>query len=247
MSLRQFITKEGRQERALERACAKASNHLIKPDDRKPALFFLAEQGSERAIEGLLGRFSFNYITNTVSDEEEKNFVFDQLRAKGESILPQLKTYLRSAPSLSWGLRLLDEVAPHETCWSVLCDVLNDYDPEYERDPSKKLQLLTFLGDFQDDRVTQALLPFLDDHDETVRFNVVDALFKQNHEAAREPLIARLLEEDEESLRIKNRIVEGFIEAEWPVRGYRGKVEKVLGSEFIVDGKGKIRRKKGRG
>ena len=97
--------------------------------------------------------------------------------------------------------------------------------------------------------VEEALLPFLGDHDETVRFVTVESLFKQGDEQAREPLLELLLYEEEESLRIKNRIIEGFAEVGWRVKGFRGTVEKLMAqsfSDYAVDGKGRVKRKKAR-
>ena len=64
---------------------------------------------------------------------------------------------------------------------------------------------------------------------------------------AREPLLELMVNPEEESLRIKHRIAEGFADTGWVVKGYRGTVEKLLAehiSEFHVDGKGRIKRKK---
>jgi HEAT repeat protein len=108
---------------------------------------------------------------------------------------------------------------------------------------------MTFLGEFKDERAVRAMIPFLEDHDEGIRFMTVEALFKQKDELAREPLLHLMIKEDEESLRIKHRIAEGFFEEGWQVKGFRGTVEKLLASqmpEFIVDGKGHIKLKKGR-
>ncbi|MCK5798190.1 MAG: hypothetical protein KAI47_13440, partial [Deltaproteobacteria bacterium] len=77
MALKSLFSKEGRHERALQKAIAKATNTKIKPDDRRPALHLLAQESSPRAITGLLGRLNFNYDINMVSDEEEKQYVFE--------------------------------------------------------------------------------------------------------------------------------------------------------------------------
>lgn len=247
MGLKDLFSKEGRKERSLAKACAKAVNKKIKPDDRRPALYTLLEDGSDQAVAALLRRFTFIYDTNIVMDEEEKKEVHKGLLEMGERVLPELRKHLHSAPTLSWGLRMLTEICDHETTWVVLSDMLQDYDPEYERDPTRKLQLMTFLGDFKDQRAVDALLPFVEDHDETVRFNTVEALFKQGDDKAREPLLQLMTNEEEESLRIKHRVAEGFVETGWQVKGYRGTVEKLVAghlSDFMVDGKGRIKRKK---
>ncbi|MBW2733348.1 MAG: HEAT repeat domain-containing protein [Deltaproteobacteria bacterium] len=250
MSLKGLFSKDGRRERSLQKAVEKATNRKIKTDDRRPALHMLAEDGSDLAVTALLNRLVFNYDMNIVTDEEEKRYVFDVLVSYGDRIIDLLSIHLKNAPTLSWGLRILGEVCEKERGWEILKDVLSDYDAEYERDPSRKQQLLTFLGEFEHEAVAKTILPFLPDHDETVRFITTEALFKRGDaDVAREPLLKLLIDGDEESLRIKNRIAEGFSESGWVVKGYRGTVEKnlsAMGSEYVVDGKGRIRRKKGR-
>jgi hypothetical protein len=249
VGFKDLLTKQGRKDRALHKSCAKAANKKIKPDDRRPALYALLEDGGDEAIEALLKRFTFIYDTNLVMDEQEKNEVYNGLLDMGERILPHVRAHLKSSPTLSWGLRLLREICDHETVWTVVSEVLQNYEPGYERDPSRKDQLMTFLGEFEDDRSAEALIPYLEDDDEGIRFTTVEALFKQRNDKAREQLLNLMTNEEEESLRIKHRIAEGFVDVGWPVKGFRGTVEKLLAahiSEFIVDGKGKIKRKKAR-
>lgn len=242
-----LLSKEGRKERALQKACAKAADHKIKPDDRRPALYTLLDDGGEEAVTALIKRFTFIYDSNIVNDEDEKTLVYEGLVKMGDRILPQIKKHLHSSPTLSWGLRLLNDVCDHETTWQVLDEVLADYEPGYERDPTRKLQLIAFLGEFKDARVAAQIVPYLKDHDETVRFTTVESLLKQKAEEAREPLLELMTSEEEESGRIKHRIAEGFVEEGWLVKGFRGTVEKLVGTlltDFIVDGKGRLRRKK---
>jgi hypothetical protein len=249
VDLKSLFTKEGRRERSLQKSCAKAANKKLKPDDRRPALYDLIQEGSDQAVEALLRRFTFNYDTNIVLDEEEKNMVYEGLMSMGDRVLPLVVRHLKSAPTLSWGLRLVNNLCDMDAAWGVLTEVLQDYDPEYERDPTRKIQLMTFLGEFLDPRAVQALLPFLEDHDETVRFVTVESLFKQGDDRAREPLLELLLNEEEESLRIKNRIIEGFADLGWRVKGFRGSVEKLLArsfSDYVVDGRSRVKRKKAR-
>lgn len=247
MAFKDIFSKQGRKERSLQKNCAKAADKKIKPDDRRPALYDLLEDGSSPAVEALLRRFTFIYDTNIVMDEEEKNMIYDGLVQMGERILPELKQHLLTSPTLSWGLRLLHESCNEQTVWLVVEELLKNYEPGYERDPTRKGQLLTFLGDFKDQRVVASIIPFLEDDDEGIRFISVEALFKQGHELAREPLLQLMTKEDEESLRIKHRIADGFVEMRWQIKGFRGTVEKLLSSampDFLVDGKGRIKMKK---
>jgi HEAT repeat protein len=250
VGLKSLFSKEGRKQRSVERAIEKAKNSKIKPDDRRPALQTLAEDGSKESIKALMTRLTFTYATNVVADEEEKQYVFSVLVSFGEKALPALKEHLNEAPTLSWDLQLLTELCEPEQAWEYVADLLEKFDPEYERDPTRKQQLLTYVGDFEHEQASQALVPFVEDHDETVRFISVEGLLRQKQEAiAREPLLKVLVSNEEESLRIKNRICDGFIEHGWLVKGFRGTVEKMLAkqdADYVVDGKGRIKRKKGR-
>lgn len=246
MGLKTLFSKEGRRERSVAKACARAVNPKLKPDDRRPSLQLLLDTASDESIGALLGRFEFNYDTNMVNDEEEKNFVYKGLVSLGDRILPALREHLKDAPTLSWGLRLASDVCDRDAQWALLQDVLANHVPGYDRDPTRKQQLISVLGEFDDPRCVTALIPYLDDHDEGVRFTTVEGLLRLGDEEAREPLLARFVDEDEESLRIKNRIAEGFVQNGWTVRGYRGTVEKLLGDEHTIDGKGRIKTKQKR-
>ncbi len=275
MSFKELLSAKGRRERSLRKNCKKAVDKKIKPEDRRPALYALLEETravdaasaelskapsseehraaledakrhSEEAVQSLLRRFTFIYDSNIVNDEEEKNMVYEGLVALGNRILPQVRAHLKQASTLSWGLRVLREICDPETAWQTVAEVMKDYEPGYERDPSKKIQLMTFLGDFKDPRAVEVLIPFLGDQDEGVRFVTVESLFKQGDERAREPLLQLMTSEEEESGRIKHRIAEGFAEHGWLVKGFRGTVEKILPAEYVVDGKGKIKLKRAR-
>lgn len=245
MDIKALFSKELRKERSIQKACQKAGNSKIKPDDRRPALYLLRDDGSDAAIAGLLHRFTFNYDTNIVSDEEEKNFVYGSLKIMGARVLPELRNHLHSSPTISWGLRLLDAICDHESSWNLLIEILQKHPPGYTRDPSKKIQLITHIAELADDRVTHALTPYLEDHDETVKFIVINALLKQNKEEARAPLLQLLANEEEDSIRLKTHILEGFIEKEWSVKEHRETIEHYLSDDYLIDGKGRIKRKKG--
>ena len=83
---------------------------------------------------------------------------------------------MRNAESIAWGLKILHEVADNDQAWPILQDLCERNDNSYTRDPSKKIQILHYLGDADDPRCGQALLPYLEDIDEGVRFTAVEAL-----------------------------------------------------------------------
>ena len=241
-----FLDLFGGGKGRLAKHIARAKNKDAQSADRFSSLEVLRDDGSPEAVEGLLSRFTMRY-DKSIEDEQEKQFVFDELVKMGGKILPPLQKHLRNAESISWGLKVLDEVATADEAWPILADLCERNDNTYTRDPSKKIQLLHYLGEASDPRAVKALVPYLTDMDEGVRFVTVEALIHHKDvETAREPLLTLLTNEKEDSRRIKKRILDGFADLGWDVKGYSGAVEKML-SDMLpgsrLDNHGKIKRK----
>ena len=244
MGLRELLTRAGRQRFALERKIKKATNKWMQGPDRMKALEALREDGGEEAIGGLLKRFGVQ-SDKSIEDEQEKEWVFEVLVEMGERALPPLLRALRTAETISWPLRVAEKLLDRDRLWSAIEEhVLGTMEPGYERDPTRKLQVLTYLADTRDRRVAPAVAPYLHDRDETVRFTTVETLFRQRDEVAREPLLELLADESEESRRVKVRIAEGLAELGWDVKGFRGQIEKTLPEPFQLDREGRVKRKK---
>jgi HEAT repeat protein len=160
--------------------------------------------------------------------------VFDVLVEKGEIILPPLERYLASAESISWPLRVLDKIAERDVELGVLKKVLARHEPGYERDPTKKIQLLNHLAGLKDAQVPPLVAPYLADMDEGVRYAAVEALVRQGDEAAASgPLLDTLTNPQEESLRLRLQIAEGFADLRWVIpAARRDAAQKVLPEAF---------------
>jgi hypothetical protein len=207
------------------------------------ALQSLRDDGSPDALYGMLRRFGMMY-DKTIEDEQEKDWVFEVLLEKGQVIIGPIRKYLLSAESVSWPLRLLDRVAGKDEELEVLKAVLERHEPGYERDPTKKIQVLNHLASVKDDRVPPLLVPYLADMDEGVRYAAVEALVRhKNEEIAREPLLLHFVSDSEDSLRIRIQIAEGFADLAWLVKGHRGEVEKRLPEQFQLDREGHFKKK----
>jgi len=243
MGVFDLFSKDGRAQRARESNIKRAVNKYSQSPDRMKALQSLRDDGSPDALYGLLRRFGMMY-DKTIEDEQEKDWVFEVLLEKGPAIIEPIKKYLLSADSISWPLRLLDRVAGKEEELEVLKAVLERHEPGYERDPTKKIQVLNHLASVKDDRVPPLVVPYLADMDEGVRLAAVEALLRhKNEEIAREPLLLHFVSEGEDSLRIRIQIAEGFCELAWLVKGHRGEVEKRLPEQFQLDREGHFKKK----
>jgi hypothetical protein len=217
MGIMDLFSKQGRTERARASNIKGALNKYAQSADRFRNLQALRDDGSEEALYGLLRRFGMMY-DKTIEDEQEKDWVFEVLAEKGITILPSLKKYMRDADSISWPLRLLDKVADRETELAALREVLERHEPGYERDPTKKIQLLNHLAGLKDKRVPALAAPYLADMDEGVRYAAAETLLRQGDEAAASAaLLDQLSKPEEDSLRIRLQIAEGFAEQGWTV------------------------------
>lgn len=244
MGFLDLFKRNGREERSRQRLINKALNKYSQSADRFRALQGLADDGSPEAIYGLLRRFGIVY-DKSIEDEQEKEWVFEVLVSKGALVLPQVKRYLASAESISWPLRVLAKVAPSKAEeLAMVKDELERHEVGYERDPTKKIQLLTHLASLREPGVPALVAPYLEDMDEGVRYIAVETLLRlKDEDAAREPLLNLFESDKEESLRIRIRIADGFAELGWLVYGHRGLVEKKLPDQFQLDREGHIKRK----
>ena len=245
MGLLDIFSKEKREERARAGNIQRTLNKYAQTGDRYRAMEALATEGSDESTYGLLRRFGMMY-DKTIEDEQEKEWVFDTLVSKGEAALPAVKRYLISAESVSWPLRVLQKIAPSkEAEVDMVAEVLARHEPGYERDPTKKIQLIRHLGLLKQAKGPALVAPYLGDMDEGVRFATIEALLASKNEAvAREKLLELFVSNAEESLRLRIRIAEGFADLGWLVHGHRGEVEKQLPDGFQLDREGHILNRK---
>jgi hypothetical protein len=241
MGLLDIFSKDKREERARAGNIQRAINKYSQSGDRYKAMEALAIEGSDEALYGLLRRFGMMY-DKSIEDEQEKEWVFDTLVSKGESALPSVRRYLAAADSVSWPLRVLQKIAPDKDAEvAVIAEALARHEPGYERDPTKKIQLIRHLGLMKHKKSPELVAPYLADMDEGVRFATVEALLVlKNEEAARDKLLELFVSEGEESLRLRIRIADGFADLGWLVQGYRASVEKKLPDGFHLDREGHI-------
>jgi hypothetical protein len=244
MGLLDIFSKDKRDERSREKNIERAINKNAQSLDRIRALEALASDGSDEALYGLLRRFGVVYH-KTIEDEQEKDWVFETLLEKGKAALPAIRRYLLSADSISWPLRLLEKIADPDEALAALKEVIARNEPGYDRDPTKKIQLLHHLGHFEHPEAPALAAPYLGDMDEGVRYATVEALLAHKREdVAREPLLKLFASAEEESRRIRLKICEGFVERGWKVgAAERPGVEKQMPETFQIDRDGHIKKK----
>jgi HEAT repeat protein len=226
-----LLSKEGRQKSALEGAVKKVQDKYGQSPDRYAAMEKLKEIGTDDALFGLCKRWNMNY-DKTIEDEAEKQFVVDSLVGLGDRAIPAIRRFLKDSERVSFALRVLEQIGSEEKTLEIIDEVLAKEEPGYTRDPSKKHQLVTWLGQWHGPavEVSKRVVPYLADFDEQVRFVAIEAVAAHPDEAnARLPLLEALLRPEEESRRIKMRAAEVLAKLNWTVTERKDDVQKLLG------------------
>ncbi len=216
----------------------KAGDKRAQNYDRQEAIAELAEMGTAEAAAALLKRFTFN-IDPSITDQEEKDGAYQGVLAAGQAALPPIRAFAARAESLAWPIKLLKELLPEEAFLEELLAWLSRWDTEYAKFIDPKLQILAALEDYRHASILPKVEPFLLDVNGDARFHAVATVLAQGEEASVPSLLAAL--EEEESIRVKNRILDGFIARGWAVpEELLGRTRKALPPDYNIDARGHV-------
>lgn len=189
--------------------------------DRMEALQQLADMKTPDAAAALLRRFTF-VIDPSITDSEEKELAFQGIIAAGKECVPAVVDFCLTggragakAEQLTWPIKILHELLEDDEYQQELIDLLGHFDTEYERNVEPKIQVIQALEEVHAEEVREAVAPFLEDVNETVRFHAVQTTFAQNNVESL-PALVKLLEA-EESVRVKNKVAEGLLFRGWVI------------------------------
>ncbi len=231
MGLFDFIT--GGSEGQLKRHTKRAKNLNAQAEDREASLHWLAEDGSEQAIFGLLGRFSVTY-EHQMKDLNEKQLVYDLLEGLGESVCEPIKVWAKTAYQFARPLQLVQQFEGEEKTVAFLIDLLAGENDPFK--PEKKRQILIRLAEYTDERIVPAIDPCLRDFDEGIRYAAVEALLSQPDESVQMSLAACIADDKEESNRLRVRIAEAFHQRGWSLGEHAAAVADFPPHGWVVEG-----------
>jgi HEAT repeat protein len=199
------------------------------------------DRGTPEALYGLLKRFTISSKVIT-QDIEEKRMVVRMLVEKGRDAVDPILRFVSSHHQVEWPIQALSEILPREELVPKLVAALEKvaavsaFTP-----PEHKSDLIRAMRGHVTPEIATVLRQFLSDDDDDVRIAAIDA-FAEVGEEMREPLLEAFLEASDRP-RIRIKIAEIFSDQDWPVRGYRPKIEQALPEGFHVTAKGLIRRR----
>jgi HEAT repeat protein len=201
----------------------------------------LSEWGTPDSLYGLLKRFTIS-SKMIAQDIDEKRMVVRMLVEKGNDAVEPILRFLGTHHQVEWPIQALSEILPREELIPKLVAALEKVAAASAfTPPEHKSDLIRAMRGHVTPEIGAVLKQFLSDDDDDVRIAAVDAISEVG-EDMREPLLEAFLEADDRP-RIRIKIAEIFADHDWPVKGYRPKVEQALPEGFHITAKGLIRRR----
>ena len=106
----------------------------------------------------------------------------------------------------------------------------------------KKIDVIASFEECKDPRIVEAVIRFLEDMNETVRFHAAGAILAQDEaDAALEPMTKAFLAE--ESVRVRMRMLDGYIDRGWGLAEVKEDATKKMPPGYSLGKKGEVRKK----
>jgi hypothetical protein len=149
--------------------------------------------------------------------------------------VPTIEEYCRQKTKpIYWPLQALNQLWPRAKVSEFLGDLLEGMDNDYWRDPEKKVGLIDIAASHETERVSKALVQFIEDHHEDIRYSASTTLLSRDIDLAE--IFAARLAGGEESLRVLLVIANGFAEKGWSLGDHTGAVAAKPPQGFKVNG-----------
>jgi HEAT repeat protein len=238
-----FSSDSGPSEKQIQRALKQVTQTHGEAATRVGAMERLASWRTPEAATALLRRFTMQ-TPQASMDLEEKQYAVKLLADMGSVAVNPILAFLNVEPDVTFPVRALRLILPPEEFVKNLVNVLSGLSTGYTRWPEAKSVLLSSLPDDAFPTIADAVFHFAEDEDDDVCIAAIDYLARNGDETVREKLL-QIFIEAESRPRVRGRILDQFYEHEWPVKGYRKRVEEVIALPFYLTAKGTVKRKTG--
>jgi hypothetical protein len=238
-----FSDQGGASERQIHKAVKQVTQIHGEAATRVAAMERLASWRSAEAAAGLLRRFTVQ-TPQASMDLEEKQYAVKLLAEMGRVAVEPILKYLSAEPDVTYPVQALSKIYSPEEFTDALKTLLDNLSTGYTRWPEAKTVLVGHLPDEAFSKVADTVIRFLEDDDDDVCIAAVDYLARNGDEPVREKLLQVFIEAEARP-RVRGRILDHFCEREWPVKGFRKKVEEIIELPFYLTAKGIIKRKTG--
>jgi HEAT repeat protein len=201
----------------------------------------VASWRTSEAAAALLRRFTVQ-TPQASMDLEEKQYAVRLLVQMGRVAVDPILSYLRTEPDVTYPVGALKEIFSPDEFHKSLTDILAGLSTAYTRWPEAKAVLIGHLSDEAYPQVADTVIRFLGDEDDDVCIAAIDYLARNGDEAVREKLLQVFLEAEARP-RVRGRILDHLCEREWPVKGYRKRMEEAIALPYYLTSKGTVKRR----
>jgi len=236
-----FSGKSGPSDHKLHRAIKQAMQPHGDASIRLSAMERLANWGTTESAAGLLRRFTIR-VPQASMDQDEKQYAMRLVAQMGSVAIEPIIRFLKTEPEVTWPVRALREILPPEEFRSRMRELLGEMASVYTRWPEAKVVIIQHLSDEGFSATSPIVLQYLHDEDDDVCIAAIDYLARNGDEEIREKLLETFLSYESRP-RVRGRILDIFCELEWPVKGYRKKMEEAISEPFYLTSKGTIKRR----
>ena len=236
-----FLKNGGPSERQLRRAVKAATQIHGDAAPRVSALERLGAWGTPGAAAALLRRFTVQVPQGSM-DLEEKQYTVQLLARIGRPAVEPIVHFLKTEPDVTWPAQALREILSPEEFVATIRTTLEELARTYTRWPEAKTVLISLLPDEAYPAVRDTVMKYLDDENDDICIAAADYLARNGDEEVRERLIEKFLEAESRP-RVRGRILDHFCEREWPVKGYRKRLEAEIPDPFYLTAKGLVKRR----
>jgi HEAT repeat protein len=236
-----FGGKEGPSEGQIKRALKHVIQSHGDPSVRVGAMERLGGWRTPEAARALLRRFTIQ-VPQASMDQEEKQYTVRLLAGMGRCAVEPILDYLRTEPEVTYPTHALREILPREGFLNALKGVLDELAGTYTRWPEAKTVLIEHLPDEAFPQMRETVLRFLHDDDDDVCIAAAHYLARNGDDEVRERLLQVFLDAESRP-RVRGSILDFFCEREWPVKGYRKKMEEAIFDPYYLTGKGTVKRR----
>lgn len=223
-------------DKTIAKHVAKLTNLYMQHEDRMRAAESLAQINTDEALFNLLKRYDIT-LDKSYLDMDEKVYVKDLMVSRGKAAVEPIRRFLKVTENVNWPERILSYIMGEESeVIGVLLDVLDSVKDSGDMKGPQRARLLSLFTKYQDSRISKAVIPFLYDFDEGVRVAAAEVLDAQADISVREELFAAMTGPEEESTRVRRRILEIFVHHGWSVAEWLDTVSGWLPYGFAVEG-----------
>jgi hypothetical protein len=236
-----FSSESGPSERQIQRALKQITQIHGEAATRVAAMERLASWRTPESAAALLRRFTVQ-TPQASMDLEEKQYAVKLLAQMGNVAGEPILAYLKVEPDVTFPIKALKQILSPDEFHKALTGVLTGLSTGYTRWPEAKAVLIGNLPDDAFPQVVDIVTTLLEDEDDDVCIAAIDYLARNGDETVREKLLQTFFEAEARP-RVRGRILDHFHEREWPVKGYRKKMEEAIALPFYLTAKGTIKRK----